>query len=274
MDLSKERAEHITLAIIGFFISLLYMLIIFVLLSSARLREIKSNQLLLNLSIGHTLTGLSHFAGMWTTFRVGKVVFVAGVYAYLSLAVLTIDRCIYILKPFRYERLHRGWHILCMAISPVLALILFAFYVHSGLNNPVHLDTMSTLPFVFLIFLLIGLLLIPSFIVFRIARRQRNRIVSLRVALSNGTVRGTSKMNDIRSFYASFGCVTTFALLWLPHLILRIWEIASGVQVRYTYVAITAIIATLNPFSDAVISVWFNKDLKTRLKNVLRKPCS
>ena len=258
----------------GFFIFLLYILIIFLLLSSSRLREMKSNQLLLNLSIGHMITGVSHFAGMWTLFRVGKFVFVGGMYANISLIVLTIDRCIYILKPLHYKLMHPGWHILFMTISPLFALTLFGLYVHTGLNNPVHLDEISTLPFIFFLSVMTVLLFIPSFVVFRIVRRQRSRIASCNIGIPKGQApREKSRNEERRSFYVCFGCVTTFALLWLPAIVLRIWEIASGLKMKYTYLAISAIFATFNSFSDAVICVWFNKELKKRLRTVLRNPC-
>jgi len=280
MDLSKERAEHITLAIIGFFISLLYMLIIFVLLSSARLREIKSNQLLLNLSIGHTLTGLSHFAGMWTTFRVGKVIFVSIVYANISLTMLIVDRCIFILKPLHYQQLHQGWHMLFMAVSPVFALFLLSLYFYLGIGNPIHKDTITTLPFIFFVFVITGLMFIPSLAMFRIVHKQRSRIVSLRTHIVNNrtatttaTTKDISRKDEIRSFYVCFGCVSTYVLLWLPALVMRLWETMSGLEMPYTYLAISVAIATFNPFSDAVICVWFNKQMKARLKSILRNLC-
>ena len=277
MNLAEERVEHIIMSIMGFFIFLLYTIIIFVLLSSSRLREKKSNQLLLNLSIGHLMTGLSHFAGLWTTFRVGKLIFVSIIYANISLTMLIVDRCIYILRPLRYQLLHRGWHVLFMSISPAFASALLAQYCYLGFNDPIHKDSLTTYPFIFFVFVITGLMFIPSVVVFRIAHKQRSRIAPLRRPhvvhnLTPGVAtKDVSRIVEIRSFYVCFGCVTTYLVLWSPALGMRLWEIVLGLEMQYTYLAISVAIATLNPFSDAFICVWFNKELKKKLRSIVRK---
>ena len=175
-----------------------------------------------------------------------------------------IDRCIYILKPLHYQLLHRGWHILFMTISPLLVLVLFGLYVHSGLNSPLHLDTITTLPFVFFISGMTAFMFIPSFLVFRILRKQRSRMASI------SKTKEFSRKEELRSFYVCFGCVTTFLVMWSPMLLLRMWEIASGSHMEYITLSISAIFTTINPFSDAFICVWFNQELKARLRSILR----
>jgi len=272
MDLSKERAEHIIMSIMGFFISLLYMLIIFVLLSNSRLRRKKSNQLLLNLCIGHLMTGISHFAGMWTLHHVSRFVFTGVLYANVSLVMLTIDRCIYIRWPFRYQLMNRRMHVFFMATSPVLSFLLFLQYAVSGLNKSEYGTSFIAIPFVAILATTTGLLFIPNLLVYRIARQQRADIQQSQHSSCKNDSKSKVcvKKHELRSFYICFGCACSFTLLWFAVFVVKVLEILTRTTVNYQYLAISAIVSNMNPFADAFFCVWFNKEIKYSLKNLFK----
>ena len=261
------------MSIMGLFMFLLYIFIIFVLLSSPRLRRKKSNQLLMNLSIGHLMTGLSHFAGMWTTFHVSRFVFLGVFYANISLVTLTIDRCIYIRFPFRYQLLNRGVHVLFMTVSPVLCIVLLFAYSLDGLNNPANAGTVAKIPFLSSLVVTTGMLFIPNLVVFRIVRRQRMTILRSQCRDPRNDLSSNvyAKRSEIRTFYICFGCACTYTLLWFPIFVLKVVEIFNGTQINYTHLAISAIVSNMNPFADAFFCICFNKEIKCSLKRLFKR---
>jgi len=246
------------------------------LLCSTRLRGKKSNQLLLNLSIGHMMTGACHFAGLWTIFPVGKFVFFGIAYASVSLIVLSIDRCFYIVLPLRYYLIHRCWHITFMLISPAFAMMVLLQYILSGFEEYVHESALANIPFIVVVFVMSGLLLVPNLVVFRIVRKQRVQIevqcniIKSNEENSNSNSPDIARVREVRSFYLCFGCVITFVLCWMPLLAFKTYEIRTGRRLDYKYNSRAAIIATINPFMDVLFSVWFNKELRGRLKDVFK----
>ena len=276
MDLTSEETEDIIMSIMGFFIFLIYMFIIVILLSTARFRRKKSNQLLLNLGIGHVITGASHFTGMWTTFPIGKFVFVGIMYANVSLIALSIDRCIYIVRPFRYSLLRRGWHVIFMLASPVTAIMMLTQHMISGFDEYVHKGALSKVPFIVYVFLTTVSLIGPNLVVFVIVRKQSTRIRAQNHSIiskdekQKSRVRVIGKRQEMRSFYLCFGCVITFIMSWLPLLTLKIIEMTTGRSFSYRYTGGAAIIANINLFTDAWFCVWYNKELRKRLKGVFK----
>ena len=107
--------------------------VISLIINSKRLREKKSNQLLLNLCIGHLLTGLACFYGWFSVFQVGKFVFAGQMYSTVALICLSIDRYIFIRQPFRYDtvKAYNRVHIIFMVFSPLVYMIYFYDGVHS-----------------------------------------------------------------------------------------------------------------------------------------------
>ena len=225
------------MSIMGFFIFLIYTFIIVILLSSSRLRGKKSNQLLLNLSIGNMMTGAFHFVGMWTTFPIWRLVYVGIAYASVSMIVLSIDRCIYIVLPLRYDLIHRGWQIGFILVSPIFAMIALVKHILLGFDQEVTEDVPSTLSFILIVFAMTTMLLVPNLIVFRILRRQRAQIKvqchSLKVSppppptqRSSRSASDILRFHEVRSFYLCFGCVLTFLLCWLPQLAFKAYELS------------------------------------------------
>jgi len=245
--------------------------IIILILTCKRIREKKSNQLLLNLSTGHALCGFTSLTGCFLPFShqsMDGIIFASYIYSNTSLAMLTIDRCIYIKWPFRYNSLPTLLHVSFMACSPLNA----GFVIYKALDNDNNLhvseDVESMRVFIFGIGALMALLLSANSLVFCTLQGQKRKIKSLRVATfsqSNVRTNFNQRKREIQAFYICLGCTLTYVVLWFPPLIVTIINFYTKIQISYYYFSMSMVSVNLNPLSDALIFVWFNKDLKNRL---------
>ena len=80
---------------------------------------------------------------------------------------------------------------------------------------------------------------------------------------------------DVFSFYICIGCVFTSTLLWMPELVRQsIWLFGgggSGGEKLYegAFSGMARILLNLNPLCDAVILVWFNRELKNKIRSIV-----
>jgi len=99
----------------GMCIVIIYFIIISSILTCKKLRRIKTNQLILSLGIGHCIYGMVNFSGVWFHIQLGKIAYIGYNYANVAIVMLTIDRCVMICWPFRYETMHVGIHVFLMS---------------------------------------------------------------------------------------------------------------------------------------------------------------
>lgn len=120
--------EELVMSVIGIAVFTICALLIAFIIKFKRLRERKYNQLLVNLSMGHLLTGLAYFYGIFSPKTAGPYRLAGHTYSTVALIFLSIDRFIFIQYPFRYatsiacNRAHIGF----MVASPLVYTVYFA----------------------------------------------------------------------------------------------------------------------------------------------------
>ena len=241
---------------------IVYFIIISSILSSKKLRAIKTNHLVINLGIGHCIYGFVNAFGIWFDFKLSKIAYVGYIYANVAIMMLTVDRCVMIRWPFRYETMHIGIHVLLVSISPLAAALELTKAVMAGLQNNVVQDNSSMKVFIYGVSSIMVCLSIPNTLIFLTLQKQKAK---LKLA-SQEVVK--SRKKQILAFYVCFGCVITYVLFWMSPLIIAILWSYTNVNVSYDYFSIGMAIANFNPVSDALIFVWFNKQLRKRVKEL------
>lgn len=250
--------------------------IIILVTSDKQLRKKQGNRLLLNLSCGHFLTGMTNFFGTFTPYDVSNISFAWYIYANLSLLTLTVDRSLSIRWPFRYERL--GWksHLTFLMFSPISSLVYIFRYVgalagrrQSGSRSSAD-NAGSMKFFIFGMSAQMVILLVSNSIVFTTVRRHKRTIKSNNVSSNENSRNQITRRRDVFTFYICFGCVITYVILWLPSLIIKILQFYGQYPIEHKYFALTMAVANVNPVSDAVLFVFFNREFKLKLKSVLR----
>ena len=300
MDLSKESTGNIVNSIIGLLIAIIYAVVITFIVNFKKLREKKSNQLLLDLCIGHLLAGMFHFYGLFTLAPVGKLVFSGYVYSSISLLMLSMDRFIFIVYPFRYSsKLYDRIHIGFIFASPLSCMIYLGRNFLTGFDKRISGSSESMMSFPISFISVIVILLGLNFTVYAIICKQRKLIkaqcrvtsvtpVTEGSATSNTRERspprattisdsrkntGTiSRIREARAFFSCFGCVITFSLLWIPCVLMAILRRFNNLHVSDTEFKLALVLAAgCNPLSDLLIFVWFNVDLRVSIKKTIRK---
>jgi len=270
MKVYGERPENIVTSCLGLVTFIMYSFLVYLVLTSRNLRSKRSNRLLVNLGIGHALTGVIQFIGVLTLNPIGKLAYSGYVYSSLSLIMLSIDRCIFIRWPFIYERMPEVVHVIFMGISPLASITSLVHNLTSGrgLATKVSSNSVSMMIFVFGKTSCIFILLALNLLVYLTVRKHKQQIKVLH--RSKPVVeRRTSVHKDIRAFYICFGCVITFALTWLPCISIQFFRLFLGFRISYSTFILSFTVANLNPFSDAFIFVWFDTEVKTHLKKIL-----
>ena len=128
---SKASLGNILKSISGLIVSIICVVVIFFIIKIKKIRTKKSNQLLLNLCVGHLFTGIAHFYGIFTLQPVGKYVNSGHIYSTFALVFLSIDRFIFIRHPFRYNtvKAYHRVHIGFMLSSPLIYIILSLIHI-------------------------------------------------------------------------------------------------------------------------------------------------
>ena len=256
----KPVGDFIT-GFLGLINVFLHAAVIFVVLKPHSLRKNKSNQLLLNLSLGHVLTGASNFLGLWINANLSNLTYGGYIYGVLSLLMLTIDRCLLIQMPFKYNNMPVCIHIFFLVISPTITVLYLvdSIFVQGSRTNVTTNET-EMKKFIYGIAGTIILLAIPNFLIYLTLQRQKKRIKALQVSSGDeSTLRHNVGPKEMKAFYVCLGCVMTFGLLWLPALSIKVLELYFDVDIPYKYFSPAVSVAALNPLADAVVFVWFNK---------------
>ena len=298
MDLSKESTGNIVNSTIGLFIAIIYAIVITFIVNFKSLREKHSNQLLLNLCIGHFIAGLFHFYGFFTLTPVGKLVFSGYVYSTISLLVLSIDRFISIRFPFRYKttpfnRIHIGY----MLASPLCFIIYLGSCLLTGFDEKISRSSESMMSFPISFVAIVVILLFLNFTIYAIICKQRKSIQAqckvphtttvkpattvdvsdalesppMRIQDSMKNTRTKTRIQEARAFYSCFGCVITFAFLWMPCILIAILSRFFNVNVPDIKFKLALALAGFNPLSDLLIFVWFNVELRVLIKKTTKK---
>ena len=258
---------------------IVHVLISILIFTCRRIREKKSNQLLLNMSIGYAFCGFSNLAGVMLPFldtSISIITFAGYSYSNVALVFLTIDRCLYIRWPFRYNSFPRVLHVFFIACSPASAA--YTIYKALAVENNSHVtdDVNAMRTFIFGIATIMIILLSTNSLVFCTLRSQRRKIKKLHVVnfQSNSKPNFSHRRKEILAFYICLGCVLTYVLLWFPPLLVTIINFYTQITISYYYFSLSMIAVSLNPLSDAIIFVCFNKDLKNRLFQLCCRGCA
>ena len=185
------------------------------------------------------------------------------------MVILTIDRCIMIRWPFRYQTLPTWVQIHFLAASPLSAVVamLIGFLSESkgqfAMENPLLRKAM-----LFGISLLWIALFVANSIVHLAVYKQKNAIRAVQVGQESSEDRATRIRRDAASFYACFGYVITYIVLWMPELTRQYIWYFTGKDIEGVFVDITLIVVNFNPLCDAFVFVYFNRELKSHLRKI------
>ena len=97
-----------------------------IILKSAQHRQNKTNQLLLNLSLGYLIVGVSSAFGS----KSDKFILISAsgfLHSNIAVFMLCIDRCACIVWPLRYLSLPRAFHIALMCCTPIISGLTLTF---------------------------------------------------------------------------------------------------------------------------------------------------
>ena len=305
-----ERGYVIIYGTIGLLVCVIHLLIISFLLWFPSLRQKNSNRLFMNLNIGHVVTGLTLFIVVFCpdSNLLTYINYAGYAHGNISLVMLTLDRCFMIRRPFLYQTLPYAYHVALLVTSPIVALSIFIEALVNRLHTPSHLDRFTMTLFVYAIIAVTIFLLALNTLVYMTLLKQKRLIRSCLVPTSNSNTANVDNHNDnasnrdvtrigfdnnsthntnntkstkatlkwrksdVFSFYICIGCVFTSTLLWTPELIRQcIWLFGSeGKLHEGVFVGFSRILLNLNPICDALILVWFNRELKDKLRGVLK----
>ena len=263
--------DRLVTSIVGILVVLVHSPIMLLILTSSDLRTKRSNHLLLNLSLGHILTGLSNAIGPWTHLPWGTFSFGGYCYANVCQLMLTIDRLLYIRFPFRYVFISPRLHVSFLLASPVAYISIIVYRLTRKTLVAIEVDRVAMLSFIICVSVFMLLFMIPNTVLFAIVRKQHRAIVVTSTTTFKKSAKSRLHRKEFTAFYICFGCVLTFTCFWLPPLVIKVDEFVRGHTHQRFYFQITIAIANLNPLMDAFILVFFKRDVRKRVKNVAQK---
>ena len=263
-------------AISGLLTFTLHFLVVILIAATPSLRCKKSYQLLVNMSCGHTLSGVVIFIGAFKHSNVLSYIVYAGhALSNISMVMLTVDRCVLICWPFRYQSMHSCFHTFMMSVGPVIALLLLLGGVMKASNDSVatNEDVLAVKGFLYGIPLFMLSLLTFNMIIYATVQKQKRAIKSLHIKSTQSHVAENQqsvfkRKKEILAFYVCFGCVITYVVLYFPALLFKLMQVEFGVALDERNFRYMMGIAYLNPISDAIVLVWFNKELRQRIKTL------
>lgn len=250
--------------------SVIHFFIIVLVIQNKNLRRVQAHRLLLNLSIGHALTGATNFIGTFVSRDLSTITYAWYVYANISLLALTLDRSFSIFSPFRYQTIRDSVKIGFMGFSPFCCLI----YVLKMLFSPAKTEKIANNEgsmkfFIFGMSAEMAILVVANSLIFIAVRRQLRKINVSKSTTTTHT-RNMPSRKDIARFYVCFGCVITYVLLWLPAMFVKVLQFYGGVVVDHKYFSLSIAVANINPLSDAFLLLYFNRELKRVLKDIMK----
>ena len=267
MEEITKRDTEMVLGGIGIAVFFLHAVIITLVLSCRDLRTNHSIRLLLNLCIGHMLTGLVYFLGIALNMEISVLLYITYIWAVLALLMLTLDRYIFIKWPFKYKIMHSSLHWIKFLLSPVISGIALVRRAQAGFFNNVFEEETSIKTSIYGLGAIMLTLFVINLSLLCLLRRQQRRIkpqVTNRITV-------TDRRKGILTFYICLGCTITFILLWLPYLTYSILRVYFGIRPEYFAIQMVMITICLNPISDAIIFVWYNKPVKDSLRKLFKK---
>ena len=254
--------SNYTVCVISLIYTILHTYIIVKILSNKKLRILKSQQILVTLSLSYFIAGTVNFQQVFVPV-IKNVAYSAFTWANLALLSLAIDRWIAIQFPFSYAGLTRFVHIGLIGIGPVYFLY-DVVRVHMSVKVAANQKLIAIG-----LFCLMLIMLVINIMVYYITLKQKAKIqIQNRPAHTqdNKSIVGVKK-SDLSTFYACFGCTMTFIVLWFPTVI----TMFQTDDPEHPYNYISYIFGNINPISDAVLIVRFNETLRTQTLLFLRK---
>jgi len=229
------------------------------------------------MSCGYTLLGIGIFVGAFKHSNLlSYVMYSVSVLSTTSMVMLTVDRCVLICWPFRYQSLHPCFHVFFMSTGPVIALLLFLgniMSVSGHSDKPVNENKLAVDGFLYGMPFFMLSLLISNILVYITLKKQKRAIKSLNV-IHKQTTENQHKVferkKEILAFYICFGCVITYVVLRFPAFLFKLMQFKLGVALNERHFSYMIALVHLDPLSDAIILVWFNKELRQRIKSVCR----
>ena len=114
------------MTIVGFVVSTICVVVICLIVRFENLRKKKSNQLLVNLCVGHLLSGMVYVYGILSISPIGRYRLAGNMYSTLALVFLSVDRFILIQYPYRYQtKIYNRIHVGFMLFSPLVYIVYF-----------------------------------------------------------------------------------------------------------------------------------------------------
>jgi len=255
---------HIIVCVESFIYIPLYISFVLLIVKSPQLRQIKTNQLMLNLSLAYLIVGVFSFFIDIS----GEVVMIIGsgyMYSNISTLMLCIDRLVCICWPYQYSTLHKGFHFLLMSCSPIIFMF---FLLYNAVKSNQSGRTMMKSA---IITFNICMMIIINSIVYLVFRKQRRKISNQEqgTSISDHENRILLFKKEVRALYLCFGCCITSIVCYLPIVIVRIHYIGTTPEETSMGIAITLAISNLNPIADAFFFLRFSKEIRssfTKLK--------
>ena len=249
-------------------INCLVHVIIFLFITCHRaLRKSRYNQLIMHMNIGYIVGDFILFLKIVfprQSIIFDNIAFAGFVQGMLALVCLSIDRCFKILRPFLYQAIPSKYFWVVNILIPLPAVLSL---VVIPLDENI-LQSKEKIAFFgyMLAFVMIFLVVTNTLVYITVLKQKR----SIRMQVSPNNNGNAEVRNDFRSFYMCLGCVVTFVMFWLPSVISTlIWVYSDDKKTRNPLPYIVRCIIHLNPSIDAIILVWFNKELRGKMKRFL-----
>ena len=263
---TNESSEDIDISYLlqaGF--PLFFNIVVLVLIISRRkLISKKSNKLFINLLVVHILLCIS---GIVSKFHmsVGVVIFSNGclIELFLSLILITSDRCVNIKFPFEYHKINTKKVILMITSSWVITAIFVILYIEV-VTNGYYRVVISTILLGFATFTLT----LSNITIYIIARRHVNAI---RRNTSLESMKNRKRV--LKSTYVCFSIILSFVISWLPYFVHNVMTLVKayipGGYKLFTKVVVR--VAMVNSLIDPFLYLCFNRDVKKELKKIMAK---
>ena len=235
-----------------------------IIISRKKLISKKSNKLFINLQVVHILLCISGIVSKFYM-SVEVVIFSNGclVELFLSLILITSDRCINIKFPFEYENIKTKKVILMITCSWVITTIFVILYVEV-VTSEYYRVVISTI--------LLGVatfsLTLSNLTIYIIARRHVNAIQM------NTTYCDVKKRKGIlKSTYVCFSFILSFVISWLPLFLHNVMALVEEYKPSHKklFTKVVVRMAMLNSLLDPLLYICFNRDVKRELKMIFTK---
>lgn len=246
---------------------LLFNIIVLILITTRKkLFEKHSNKLFVNLQAVHIALCITGIIAKFH--RCPAIVLLSNgclIELFLSLILITSDRCYKIKCPFAYELLKMR-HVICMIISSWIIAVIFVILCVQFDASGYCRVVISTI--------LLGLasfsLSLSNLSNYIIARRHGTTIHKYIPKSPSST--STTKV-AMKSTYVCFAIVSLFVVSWFPLLIHNVLALAHAYEPRghkvFTEVAVR--MAMLNSFIDPLLFLCFTRDVKKEIRLLVRR---